>query len=369
MAVLREAEGANALSEHRAGKTGTPLEAGAPESTSSAAQAADAKEAAQPHKSRSCPMSPMWVAMSQRFKENVSALKSRQGRRPSMVSRRQSLKRGPCPSQIEQPLAPRKGRVSMVSRVSIAGRRQSLKRDSGAHISSRPLSSQDELPHALLIPEPQPLPTPEVARPQQRRQEANPSEARRRSRCDRQHIEGKDGQKITPVADELLEAVAQAPTPVARAPAAPAAEVPPCDYCAFRNKRLRSKTPEPAEDRCQRPKRKRLSRKSSPSVESGCLPAKTGPRGGCRNSRSSAGESEQRKRPELERPPRSKRQSEGSASRTKTSTPHPVKAYRVTWAWKLAEMGFSGDQIDAAISHCSTQRQAIEWLCSSLCPD
>lgn len=310
MAVLREAGGGNALSEQGPREIGTPVQAGASEATSSAAQAVDAKEAAQAHKVRLCPLSPMWVAMSQRFKENVSALKSRQGRRPSMASRRQSLKRGPGPSQIEQPLAPRKGRVSIAGHISIAGRRQSLKRDSGAHISSRPLSSQDELPHALRMPEPQPLPSPEVARPQNRREEANQGGARRR------------------------------------------------------NKRLRSKTPEPAEDRCQRPKRKRLSRKSSPSVESGCFLARPSSRDGCRSSRSAVRDAEQRKRPEAKQDHRSKRQSEGSTSRT-----HPVKAYRVTWAWKLAEMGFSGDQIDAAISQCSTQRQAIEWLCNSLSPD
>jgi len=357
MAALREAEGGNALSEQRPSEAGTLALGGAPEATSSAAQAADAKEAAQTHKVRCAPLSPMWVAMSQRFKENVSALKSRQGRRPSMVSRRQSLKRGPGPTQIEQPLAPWKGRVS------IAGRRQSLKRDSGAHISSGSLSSQNGLPRGLLKPEPQPLPTPEVARLQKPCEEATQGETRRRSslsRCDRQHTKGKVHQKglqgwAAATAGQILDAVAQAPTPVAQAPAS---EMPPCDYCAFRNKRLRSKTPEPVDDRCQRPKRKRLSCKSSPSVESGCLPAPTGSRG--RSSRSSVPGAEQQKRPAEKQDQRSRRKSEGSTSRT-----HIVKAYRVTWAWKLAEMGFSEDQIDVAISQCSTQREAIEWLCNS----
>lgn len=159
---------------------------------------------------------------------------------------------------------------------------------------------------------------------------------------------GKEGTAIARLEDE----VAQAPTPVAQALAL---EVQPSD----RRKRLRSKTPEPGDGHCQRQRGKRLSRKSSPSVE-----RSGGPPAPASGSRASVGVSEDKRvRRKSSRVSEAKHVNRRSSrSKRATGGTHTLKAYRVTWAWKLSEMGFSDAQIDAATFHCSTQRQAIEWL-------
>merc|ERR1711990_228530 len=93
----------------------------------------------------------------------------------------------------------------------------------------------------------------------------------------------------------------------------------PCDFCVFKNKRLRSKTPPPAESR-YRGRRKRLRSKSVDPV--------------CKEKMSTEVSEEQRK--------------------DQARVHEKSKCYRVTWAWKLSDMGFSDEQIEAAISECST---------------
>lgn len=329
------------------------LEGSAPEATSSTAQPPDSPQGTAAG-SRCAPMSPMWVAMSQRFKENVSALKSRQGRksysgRPlflsegytSLAARRQSLKRGPSPCHIGQAAA---GRVER-------GNRPSIQPNLSKGRASR--ASRGQMPPL------QPLPTPEAARPKKRRVEVKQGEAGRRSGAARpRQSQGKASEESLEegsAGSRIDDAVAQVPTPAAQAPTP---ELEPCDVTlAFSKKRLRSKTPDPGDGRCRQERRKRLSRKSSPSVErvhSGCL---TDP---VLTSRGSARVSDQRQVPASKPDRRRSSQPERSTSESRI-----LKSYRVTWAWKLADMGFSDAQIDAAISQCSTQREAIEWLCHS----
>jgi len=281
-------------------------------------------------------VNPVWAAMSQRFKENVSALKRRQCRRSSvrpplpsegahtgrssLSTRRQSVKRGLSPS-----LPDALGRKRAASR-SPHLERPSLGRRVRSVASSAPssplksVSSQDSsAPELSVLPQqPLPLPTPQPARSKKRRA----SGQRWQSRQTREDPE--EGRRSE---TGVMDAVVQAPTPLANAVTPDSA---PCDFCVFKNKRLRSKTPPPAESR-YRGRRKRLRSKSVDPV--------------CKEKMSTEVSEEQRK--------------------DQARVHEKSKCYRVTWAWKLSDMGFSDEQIEAAISECSTQREAIEWLCSN----
>jgi len=284
------------------------------------------------------PMSPMWVAMSQCFNQNVSALKSRQCRKslqgwPS--SRRPSgAKRGPSPSLSDSRVLKRPGSVSATrdrpgARLSASrsrsapGRQSSSARRSSSPPAStlRPVCSPTESSQEL----PQPLPTP--VKKKRSADELKCGEGGRRGSVTRRESQQTVDKVLESALDNencVREAVANAPTP----------DAPSCACSDFKSRRLRSKTPEPVESHC-RGRRKRK-RSKSPSV--------------CPSTpQESAGSAGLRRRSRTARSP---------------SPPRHVKSYRVKWAWKLSDMGFSDKQIEAALQECSTQRHAIEWLCS-----
>lgn len=270
-------------------------------------------------------LSPVWAAMSMRFKENVSALKSRQARRSMqghplvfeegylVTSKRQSGARQVASMRDRRsPSGPRDARRSRGKstgckvrhdskakrRSSIAlepnGKQEGNRRQSGRRETSPPCSNPRSESAATLS---QPLGTPEV------------------SRLKRKHNEG----KVLSEDAVIKNAVAGAPTPAGET----ATRSNHIDFSS-RKRRLRSKTPD-REDVSTHP-RKRLSNTVSVPVPG----------------------------------PASK---EGA---TDVQQGKSIKSYRVRWGWKLAEMGFSDEQIDAATMECSSQREAIEWLCSAM---
>lgn len=349
--VLPGAE--EACSSANVASPGTP-----PRATSSANKLLDMPDTVpQGSQSRCAPMSPMWVAMKQRFNENVSALKSRQGRksyagrpplfsqgRPSFAGRRHSLRAGPVLSHTATGSRGERG-----PRQSIQPNPSKRRSMASSHQDPDRRAPDASVSHCPAVP-PQPLPTPEAMRSKKRCSKAKGDEVKRRSIAGEatRHGAGKTSQQSL---DE--HHVVQLPTPSAQAPN-PDSEL--CDYCSFRKKRLRSKTPEPADGRCRQQRSKRLSRKSSPSVErlqSGCTlthPASCAVSRVSDQRRVSGNKTDERRT---------------TRSNHMTSEGRALKSYRVKWAWKLSEMGFSDDQIDAAVSRCSTQREAIEWLCHS----
>lgn len=250
-------------------------------------------------------LNPLWIAMCQRFNENVSALRNRQGR-ASLGSRRRSIRPGRLSlSQAPVKKARRAEPPPPPESVATEGTARDVEMYA-ASCAARPASEQSE-----------DIAIKDAASPASR---------------------WSAGGALANAAITL----AGLPTPSRRSE--------PLRFlcCNYVRKRLFRKTRQPDPPHCRQCKPRRLSGKQPR------------PRNVWRDSvwqkikEKCIGKQVKllRGRSRLENRPR-----------------RSLKSYRVTWAWKLADMGFPDRRIEAAIEHCSTQREAVEWLCSSPCDD